>query len=111
MTEAEREIMGRHFAYWTDQMNWGHVLVFGPVMAPDGFYGLGIVEADSEELIRGIIQEDPAIQAGLLNTVERMVYPEVPPRVEYKLTEYSQTLKSIFEVLNKWGANHLIRQG
>jgi DNA-binding HxlR family transcriptional regulator len=43
--------------------------------------------------------------------VERMVYPEVPPRVEYKLTEYGQTLKPIFEVLNKWGANHLIRQG
>jgi hypothetical protein len=45
MTEAEREIMGRHIAYWTDLMNRGHVLVFGPVMAPGGFYGLGIVEA------------------------------------------------------------------
>lgn len=68
MTEAEREIMGRHIAYWTDLMNRGHVLVFGPVLDPSGFYGLGILEADSEEQIRGFIQGDPAIQAGLMNT-------------------------------------------
>ncbi|TJY40911.1 hypothetical protein E5161_14430 [Cohnella pontilimi] len=37
-------------------------------MAPGGFYGLGIVEADSEEQVRGFIQDDPAIQAGLMNT-------------------------------------------
>lgn len=68
MTEAEREIMGRHNAYWTDLMNKGYVLVFGPVMAPGGFYGLAIVEADGEEQIHGFIQGDPAIQAGLMNT-------------------------------------------
>ncbi len=68
MTEMEREIMGRHIAYWTDLMNRGHVLVFGPVMAPSGFYGLGIVEVEGEEQIRGFLQEDPAIQAGLMDT-------------------------------------------
>jgi uncharacterized protein YciI len=68
MTDAEREIMGRHIAYWADLMNKGYVKVFGPVLAPSGFYGLGIVEVDSEEQIHGFIQNDPAIQAGLMNT-------------------------------------------
>jgi uncharacterized protein YciI len=80
MTEAEREIMGRHMAYWTDLMNRGHVLVFGPVMAPGGFYGLGIVEADSEEQIRGFIQEDPAIQAGLMNMEFYQMQAVVPQK-------------------------------
>jgi uncharacterized protein YciI len=68
MTDAEMEIMGRHIAYWADLMNKGYVMVFGPVLAPIGFYGLGIVEVDSEEQIHGFIQNDPPIQAGLMNT-------------------------------------------
>lgn len=67
MTEAEREIMGRHVAYWTGLMNRGHVLVFGPVLDPGGAYGLGIIEVDSEDQLHGFFQDDPAIQAGLMN--------------------------------------------
>ncbi|WP_197081065.1 YciI family protein [Gordoniibacillus kamchatkensis] len=80
MTEAEREIMGRHIAYWTDLMDRGHVLVFGPVQAPGGFYGLGIVEADSEEQIRAFIQDDPAIRAGLMNTEFHPMQAIVPKK-------------------------------
>lgn len=35
--------------------------------------------------------------------VERTVHPEVPPRVEYSMTDFGQTLEPILRMLQKWG--------
>lgn len=35
--------------------------------------------------------------------IERFAYPVVPPRVEYKLSEKGESLKSIFVQLTVWG--------
>ncbi len=37
----------------------------------------------------------------------RKVYPEVPPKVEYSLTELGKSLSPIMEELNRWGIEHL----
>ncbi len=36
--------------------------------------------------------------------LERTVYPEVPPRVEYTLTEKGEALRDIVDAMAAWGA-------
>jgi len=43
------------------------------------------------------------------NIVERVAYTEVPPRVEYKITEYGQSLMPVINVLQDWGLKDLKR--
>lgn len=38
--------------------------------------------------------------------VERVVYPQVPPKVEYSITEYGRTLQPILEAMHEWGVKH-----
>lgn len=35
--------------------------------------------------------------------IKRVIYPEIPPRVEYFLTEKGQALVPVFEALKQWG--------
>jgi DNA-binding HxlR family transcriptional regulator len=43
--------------------------------------------------------------------VNRRVYPTVPPKVEYSLTEYGRTLKQALEAICEWGSIHMRRIG
>jgi DNA-binding HxlR family transcriptional regulator len=39
----------------------------------------------------------------------REVYAEVPPKVEYSLTDYGETLRPITKVMCEWGKKHIKR--
>ncbi|MGE7182426.1 winged helix-turn-helix transcriptional regulator [Peribacillus sp. NPDC006672] len=41
--------------------------------------------------------------------INRIVYNQVPPKVEYELSEYGQSLESILSALCTWGENHITR--
>jgi DNA-binding HxlR family transcriptional regulator len=41
--------------------------------------------------------------------VQRKAYAEVPPRVEYSLSSYRQTLQPVLEALYNWGVIHYTR--
>ena len=38
--------------------------------------------------------------------ISRKVFPEVPPRVEYSLTDVGKSLQSILTAMAKWGENY-----
>jgi uncharacterized protein YciI len=68
MTPEERVVMSQHIAYWTDKLNSGIVLVFGPVFDKAGVYGIAIMGVQDESEVHLSIELDPAVKAGLLTT-------------------------------------------
>lgn len=42
--------------------------------------------------------------------VARHVYAEVPPRVEYELTEFGRTLEPILKLMQEWGREFKARK-
>ena len=42
--------------------------------------------------------------------ITRTVYPEVPPRVEYALSELGDTMRPIIKSMEEWGLNYKNRQ-
>jgi len=60
MTDEERAIMQQHVAYWGALMSKGKVVVYGPVMDPAGVYGMGVVEAETEQELIDFMKNDPA---------------------------------------------------
>ena len=61
--------------------------------------------SDFDKLIPGISQKMLAQQLRQLEAdgiVLRKVYPQVPPKVEYRLTEWGQSLCPALDALLKW---------
>ncbi len=65
MTPEEKALMREHSAYFQKQFDAGKVLLYGPVMAPDGAFGLGILEVTDEAEARQVSGNDPSVRAGL----------------------------------------------
>lgn len=45
------------------------------------------------------------------HVIHRKVYTQVPPKVEYSLTEYGVTLEDSLKCLGDWGREHIDRTG
>jgi DNA-binding HxlR family transcriptional regulator len=39
--------------------------------------------------------------------VSRTVYPEVPPRVEYRISDHGESVRPIIQIVREWGHEHI----
>jgi len=65
MSDRERLIMQEHAVYLKRLQEQGIVPVYGPVLDPQGAWGLGIIAAETEELARSFMDNDPTVKAHL----------------------------------------------
>lgn len=45
------------------------------------------------------------------NLISRTVYPVVPPKVEYQLTDFGNSMIPVLEIMYNWGETYLKQQG
>ncbi len=81
----------------------------------NGKWKIGIVKELSGEAVRygALVKSIPNVSAKVLiqqlreleddGIVKRTIYPEVPPRVEYGLTEKGRSIYTVFIELRRWG--------
>lgn len=65
ITAEERSLMQEHARYTKELFNDGKILVYGPVLAADGAFGIGVFEAEGEAEVRQLMEGDPSVQARL----------------------------------------------
>ena len=89
-------------AQWLLQGKWSIVILHH---LSEGKLRFGELERRMPELTHSTLSS----QLKRLETeglVRREVFPEVPPRVEYTLTELGYSLKPVMDALWKWGENY-----
>ena len=70
--------------------------------------------AELRRLIPGITEKVLTQQLRELEAdgiVDRCVYPTIPPKVEYSLTEYGRSLERALKAICEWGLTHMQRIG
>jgi len=60
MTDEEKAVMQQHVVYIKSFMDKGIVKVFGPVLHPEGVFGIGVFDVETETQLKEIIAGDPA---------------------------------------------------
>ncbi|QHW32350.1 winged helix-turn-helix transcriptional regulator [Paenibacillus rhizovicinus] len=69
--------------------------------------------SDLKRLMPGITQKMLIQQLRELESdgiINRNVYNQVPPKVEYELSTYGWSLKSVLDLLCNWGEKHIIKE-
>lgn len=69
--------------------------------------------SEIQQALRGITSQALTVQLRQLEAdgvVARKVYPEIPARVEYTLTDLGKTLSNVMDQLEKWGLEYMARK-
>ncbi len=69
LTDTERKLMEEHYVYWKDQFEKGVCVFGGPVLDPNGVYGVAAIRAATLDEARSIASADPSVKAGV-NRIE-----------------------------------------
>jgi uncharacterized protein YciI len=65
MTADEREGMTRHGAFMDELLARGQIVAHGPVLDPDGAYGVSLYQIADNEDIAEITAQDPIVKSGV----------------------------------------------
>jgi uncharacterized protein YciI len=65
MNEVEAGVMAEHVGYWTELVENGTAVVFGPVQDPAGTWGMAVVKAEDESEVREVGSRDPAVTSSV----------------------------------------------
>ena len=57
--------MNDHAQYTHEAFVAGKILVYGPVMAREGAFGMAVLEVEDEAEARKIAESDPTVRAGM----------------------------------------------
>ena len=60
MTDAEKQVMQQHVAYWTEKGEQGIAIAFGPVLDPMCVYCIGISRVDDLAHMPRLLADHPA---------------------------------------------------
>lgn len=63
------------------------------------------IEGISKQMLTAQLRE--LEEDGIL---DRIVYAEIPPRVEYKITEYGKSLFPIIDAMSEWGNQYMEKE-
>ena len=69
ITDHEKHLMAEHARYARAQFDAGLLVVYGPVTARNGSFGMTVLEVEDEAEARRFFENDPSVVAGL-NTFE-----------------------------------------
>jgi uncharacterized protein len=60
MSADEKSIMQQHVEYWKPYVADGTIVVLGPVLTPDGGFGMAVIGVNDEAHLQALISKDPA---------------------------------------------------
>lgn len=66
--------------------------------------------SELKRLIPGITKKMLTTQLRELeyhDIINRKVYAQIPPKVEYSITEYGKKLEPILQLMHEWGLQHI----
>jgi uncharacterized protein len=69
ITPEEALLMREHARYTRESFDAGKILIYGPVMAPTGAFGMAVFEVEDVSEVRQFLENDPSVRSGL-NTFE-----------------------------------------
>jgi hypothetical protein len=69
MPAEEKLLMQEHVRYTQEKFAAGKLLLYGPVMATAGAFGMAVFAVADEAEVREVLENDPSVRGGL-NTFE-----------------------------------------